>query len=512
MNAITFFIVSRYTRQSAAERSAAGACAINDLRRPYRWELTVSSVPEFIEQLTIAFGKDTAKREVQLALSDLTMGFQEKRPYALRRLRDQIEANLSGLMGPTIAKEMVDQYLPFKSSTIQSGWEDTQFIESKLETGRHKLSGLSEELDNLRRFHRQTLHILPIGVCSITSNAEIISWNLAIEKLTGVSSKNIIGSSLTSLPKIWSKLLCEFLESNETSIQHKGLNTESGPLSVKLHKVKMRFRDQESKDSEQQAHRQEGFILVIEDITDTQILQAKLTHHERLASIGRFAAGVAHEIGNPVTGIACLAQEIIAESKDIDTRNSAEDILAQTQRITAIVSSLVNFSRMGHSDSEAFKKFHLKKSVTDAIQLIKLQPKSKNISINTSIPAEINLWGDEQRIVQVLNNLLSNACDAYANPEHYTTECPTIAIEAVILNPTKVQISITDYGEGLPKPLKDKLIEPFVTTKDPGKGTGLGLAVVYSIIEDHNGQISFISPTRNGNQGTEVLLTLPLAN
>ena len=112
-NALVMFLVSLITTQTASEKMAANSCAVDNLRRPYRWLLKAKSVDHFIVSLGEVLGHLTSQREVEQALHDLGMSHDEARPYALRRLRDQIESNLSGLLGPSVA-EMLDTHLPVK--------------------------------------------------------------------------------------------------------------------------------------------------------------------------------------------------------------------------------------------------------------------------------------------------------------------------------------------------------------------------------------------------------------
>ncbi|RDT21017.1 PAS domain-containing protein, partial [Klebsiella pneumoniae] len=114
--------------------------------------------------------------------------------YALRRLRDRIEANLSGLMGPSVAQDIVETFLPYKTSEESYVTEDIHFIESRLEDYHSRLTGLAAELDTLRRYHRQTLQDLPMGVCSLAKDQEVLMWNRAIEELTGVGAQKVVGS------------------------------------------------------------------------------------------------------------------------------------------------------------------------------------------------------------------------------------------------------------------------------------------------------------------------------
>src|SRR5690606_39673610 len=114
VNIIVFTLVSLFTQRPADEVSAAEACLVDNVRRPQRMELVAGSPQEFAQQLAKPLGNRAAQQEVEQALRDLKMPFDERRPYALRRLRDRLEANLSGLMGPAVAQDMIETFLPFK--------------------------------------------------------------------------------------------------------------------------------------------------------------------------------------------------------------------------------------------------------------------------------------------------------------------------------------------------------------------------------------------------------------
>ena len=128
-------------------------------------------------------------------------------------------------------------------------------------------------------------------------------WNQALTEITGIDAGEAVGSQLQDLPNPWYELLLQFLREDEHHTYKNNFQLNGQKKSVNLHKA---YIDQ----SDPRELNHEGVILLIEDISETEILEAGLTHSERLASIGRLAAGVAHEIGNPITGIACLAQTI----------------------------------------------------------------------------------------------------------------------------------------------------------------------------------------------------------
>lgn len=490
LNGVIYAIISIITPMSRAERSAAEACAVDSLRRPYRWELGVQSVDDFIHALSGPLGPVTAAREVAMAVRDLRLKHSETRPYALRRLRDQLETNLSGLLGPSVSHQLMDDNLPYKPQEGESS-EDIRFIESRLEQYRDKLSGLAAELDSLRRFHRQTLLELPMGVVSLGTDDEIIGWNRAMETLTGILAEETIGSRLDHLPPPWGELLAEFSHGEAVHDPQRQLSVDGQPRWLSLHKSQIQGPEPEQAG---------GQVLVLEDITDLRQMESHLAHNERLASIGRLAAGVAHEIGNPVTAIACLAQNLDGRSDATEQQLSAAQIMEQTRRITRIVESLITFSHSGGFRDAIRGPVALRATVQEAMALLLLDPDHRQQHFENLCGTEHNVVGDPQRLLQVFVNLLGNAADASA-------DCQPILVSSEE-DGERVRIQVEDLGHGVAPELREALFEPFVTSKAPGRGTGLGLALVYSIIEDHHGTVQVESPI-DGERGTRFIITLP---
>ncbi|HLA33115.1 MAG TPA: ATP-binding protein [Pseudomonas sp.] len=492
-NVLVFTLVSLFSEASEEEKSAAEACAVDNVRRPQRRELLASSPQEFAAQLAKPLGAKTAQREVEQALRDLHLPFDERRPYALRRLRDRLEANLSGLMGPSVAQDIVETFLPYKVGSETYVTEDIHFIESRLEDYHSRLTGLAAELDTLRRYHRQTLQELPMGVCSLAKDQEILMWNKAMEELTEIPAQHVVGSRLTSLGEPWRGLLQNFIELPDEHLHKQRLALDGQTRWLNLHKAAI---------DEPLAPGSSGLVLLVEDLTETQLLEDKLVHSERLASIGRLAAGVAHEIGNPITGIACLAQNLREEREgDGELTEISEQIIEQTKRVSRIVQSLMSFAHSGsHQNSE--EPVCLADVARDAIALLALNRRSHEVQFFNLCDPEHWACGDSQRLAQVLINLLSNARDA--SPPGAAIRVKSEAFEHT------VDLIVEDEGSGIPKAIIDRLFEPFFTTKDPGKGTGLGLALVYSIVEEHYGQITIDSPADPEQQrGTRIRVSLP---
>src|SRR5690606_16579131 len=145
---------------------------------------------------------------------------------------------------------------------------------------------------------------LPMGVCSLAEDSEVLMWNRALQALTGIPEQSVIGSRLESLPEPWGELLQRFVADESAHLYKQKLVINGHTQWLSLHKAAI----------DEPGNARGGLVLLIEDRTETQMLEEELIHSERLASIGRLAAGVAHEIGNPITGIACLAQNLREET------------------------------------------------------------------------------------------------------------------------------------------------------------------------------------------------------
>ena len=495
INCLAFISGSLYFGSSDEERSSADLCTLDTIKRRKRSGLVAKSSGDFIKSLSKPLGERTATREVGQALQDLGLKKDDRRPYAMRLLRGRLEANLSGLLGPSIAREIIDSYLPY-SIVSQHGSSDVTVIENRIEAYRSNLSGMAADLDNLRRYHRQILLDLPLGVCSLSSDREIIMWNRALEEFTEISSADVVGSQLDDLPEPWLTLLEEFIGEDIDHSYKQSFELAAAKRTVNLHKALI-------EESGKTGSSNEGLIILMEDMTETEILEAGLTHSERLASIGRLAAGVAHEIGNPITGIACLAQIIRDEYKDSELTGLAQQIIEQTDRTSKILQSLVNFAHAGTNKlMHENERVLISECIAQAQTLVSLDKKNKDMQLEIDCDPEAAILGDSQRLLQVLINLINNARDA--------SQAGGTIVLAVKNMGTHINISVTDFGIGIPNAIKSRVFDPFFTTKEAGEGTGLGLSLVFSIVEDLNGNIDIISPVdRARGTGTQVLLRFP---
>ena len=494
VNGGLFVLVSLITRQSPGELEAARACCAESLV-PLSGVVAAGSPAEFRAGLAETLGQEMAHREVDQALNDLGMRENERRTTELRRLRERIERNLSGLLGPQLAHIIVNRRLELDPEAKTALADSMRYVEDRLEASRSQLQGLGVELDNLRRLHRQILQDLPLGVCATDNQGKIVLWNLALEVMTGVEAKQLIGTVLNRLPHPWDGLLSGFARTAEDHSYRMELPVAGRPRWYNLHKAA--YADPVIEGA---GPSRPGMVMLIEDLTDLGNLEAELAHSDRLASVGRLAAGVAHEIGNPVTGIASLAQNLRHEDDPELMRQSIEEIIEQTRRISDILGTLKSFSR-GSRHLQQRETFALSDAVDQAVHLLQLTHQHDGIRFEASCPQHIVMTGNHQQLSQVLVNLLSNAADASQPGDRVDLLARASDGEAII--------EVMDQGQGIPDELQETIFEPFYTTKPTGQGTGLGLSLAYKIIEDHNGTLTIDSQT---GFGTRVILTLPLTN
>lgn len=490
-NILTLIVVSLFTRTSEGERSAAEACSVDAVIRSKRLPLEAATVADFSAQLAEALGDDVAGREVNRALQALNLNREEHRPYALRRLRDRIQANLSGLMGPSVARDIVDRYLPYRNDDAPVT-DDIHFVESRLEAYRSRLTGLARELDGLRRHHRQTLANLPVGLCVFGNDDELVMWNQALAELSGISGESVVGAHRDSLPEPWPTLLQSALSSASVTLYKQAAHLHNRDHFLTLHTADLSGDDSRG-----------GRVVMIEDHTEMKWLEDELVHAARLASIGQLAAGVAHEIGNPITGISSLAQNLRYDTDDPVLLETADQIQTLTERVTRIVSSLVEFTHGGRNAVALPRSpIELGRISEEALHLLHLARTSEAVTFHNICPSEVVVRGDAQRLIQVMLNLLGNARDACAPHGTVTISAGTHGKDA--------WWRVTDDGKGIAPEVRDRLFEPFATTKPAGEGTGLGLSLAYQIVSEHQGSIAVASPPPGHSRGTAMTLWLPL--
>ena len=492
INTFCFVLGSLLTAPSDSEQRAAAACTAQRMA-PLAGRVAAASPAHFERNLARLIGDDAARNEVYKALDELRMAPDELRPAELRLLRERIERNLSGLVGPVLAQLIVDDRLRLEHRSHVALADGIRFMEERLADSRDRLRGAMAQLQSLQRYHRDVLQELPIGVCSVAPDGEIVIWNRAMEELSGVRQREATGKPLASLPANWADLLERFAHDRNRRRLKESVTGEDGTeRRINLHKAWV--------ENPPLVHAQGGgsLVLLVEDRTDVETLETELRHSERLASIGRFAAGLAHEVGNPLTGIDSLAQNLPYDDTSESRQATASAIREQAARINDIVESLLAFARSGSKSQPARETIDLHELVEEVIRLVRLGRKEKHIEFVNETSESTRIEGDAQQLGQVLVNLLSNASDA-SDPDH------TVRVRER-RHTDEILIDVIDEGCGIDPDHVDRTFDPFFTTKPVGSGTGLGLPLSHAIVSDHGGTIILLP---NHPRGTIASVRLP---
>jgi len=253
-----------------------------------------------------------------------------------------------------------------------------------------------------------------------------------------------------------------------------------------------------------------GILGIFWDITEKIQLQMEATRSRHMASLGELAAGVAHEINNPINGIINYAQILANKSgeqskeKDIANRIKKESI-----RIANIVKSLLSFAMPGEYHNVK-KSVHVEEILTDTFILTEAQIYKEGIEMKLNLPKTLpEITVNAQQIQQVFLNLLSNA--RYALNEKYKEGHENKVIEISGEKITQkdipcVRITFADHGIGIPANMLDKVMDPFFTLKPKGIGTGLGLSICHRIISEHGGKLTIESVE---GEFTKLIIVLP---
>ncbi len=288
----------------------------------------------------------------------------------------------------------------------------------------------------------------------------------------------------------------------ETRIPLVKENRVLGPKGLKwLHVVKIPVLEAENK--------VRGLVCSGRDITQLKAVQDQLTHAQKMESVGRLAAGVAHEINTPLGIILGYAQLLLEDvEQDGQIHKDVANIVKQTKICSKIVADLLKFSR---SSTSITSEFDINDAIREVLGMVEHTFSLNHVMVNHELnDKSLMMKGDKEKLKQVFINLLNNAFDAVKENGSIFVKTKLDKLKDVI------KISISDTGCGITKDNIRKIFEPFYTTKGPDKGTGLGLSVTFGIIKEHNGTIKVYSPPisgtvsgKKGDKGTQFIVVLP---
>ncbi len=370
-----------------------------------------------------------------------------------------------------------------------------------LENGRlyRQLHLKAEELGRLREFNESILESLDSGLVVVDEDDRVMRWNRALEQLHGATRPEAIGRPLGEL---FGQGFVDAVRAARRQSPHGGtfyrfpLERPAGqapPALVNITTVPLQSLSGVGGT---------GTVVIVDDVTARVQLEEQLQISDKMASIGLLAAGVAHEVNTPLTGISSFTQMLLdgADPEDPRTR-LLEKIERQTFRAAKIVNGLLNLSRPATAVPEQ-APVDLNVVVNDVLALLEHQFKVARIQVRREMPQPGPVvMGTEFKLQQVFLNLLINARDAMPKGGWLTLSTRTADGSAVV--------EVSDTGAGIPSDTLARIYDPFFTTKAIGQGTGLGLSITYGIVREHDGTITCDSAV---GVGTRFTLSFPLAS
>lgn len=348
--------------------------------------------------------------------------------------------------------------------------------------------GARKSLQDTSAFADEVVSHLPVGLIATDRSGRITFFNAAAEKITHLKKAFVLNKN----PKaILPDGLCDLqqrLDQGETISEQEMECDFSGTQKAAVSVSATRITN-ESGDFV-------GQVFILRDLSEIRRLQDEIRRQEKLAAMGGLAAGVAHEVRNPLSSIKALATFFAGQFADgSEAREAAGVMIQEVDRLNRAITELLEFARPSDLNRQASDIGSL---LSRSTQLIQQDANNKNIAIELHVEEGLcPVWIDPDRIAQCLLNLYINAIQSMENGGTLTVRCTATGAHGV-------RILVKDNGPGISPEQLSSIFDPYFTTKK--RGTGLGLAIVYKIIEAHQGQISVQSTQ---GKGTSFSITIP---
>ncbi|HUF48688.1 MAG TPA: ATP-binding protein [Vicinamibacterales bacterium] len=358
-----------------------------------------------------------------------------------------------------------------------------------------QLQGKADEIERLRQFSDSVVESLTDGLVVVDLEDRVLRWNRRMETLAGIARGRAVGRHLGGL---FPRTIVELLEAARHD-QPAGASLYRVPFGAPIADPKRPQLVNVTIAPFQTAEgAQAGWIMLIVDVTDRVTLEEQLQLSEKMAAVGLLAAGVAHEVNTPLTGISSFTQLLLERADPADPRTGLlQKIERQTFRAAKIVTSLLNLARPSGGDTGPVD---LNAVIGDVLALLEHQLRSAHVQVRKNLAASpVVVNGVEHKLQQVFLNLLLNARDAMPTGGWLSIDTRVVDADAIV--------EVSDTGVGIPPDQVARIYDPFFTTKGGG-GTGLGLSVTYGIVQEHGGTL--VCESEPG-QGTTFRLTLTRA-
>jgi two-component system NtrC family sensor kinase len=346
-----------------------------------------------------------------------------------------------------------------------------------------QVSSQLEQVDRLQRYTRQIIDSSPAGIAVVDGGGRLQSINHALGSLVGLLPDQAIGLDLQVL------LSLDSLPSPDEGIREVRYRDPGGReryLQISMAPMVEGPEDQR--------------VLIVLDVSQRVAMENALKEKERLASLGMLAAGVAHEVNTPITGISSYAQMLLSETPEGDPRRELlEKVEKQTFRAARIVNSLLDFARDRRHEEVPIA---IRPLIGECLELLKERLLESDAVLEWRPPQEeILVLGSEGELQQVFTNLVVNALDAISQGGRQGK------LKVVLQASDRwVVVSVEDNGPGIGANELDKIFQPFYSTKLSEGGTGLGLSISYNIVRRHGGELRVVS---HRGEGSRFIVELP---
>jgi two-component system sensor histidine kinase PilS (NtrC family) len=356
-----------------------------------------------------------------------------------------------------------------------------------------QLANATKDLADYRLFNDRIIESMRSGLVTTDLRGHIITFNHAAEEITGYRAVEVRGRNVFGIFGDIEKQIEAGLESIRTRTRLPRFDI--GCRTADDHEIHLGFSVAPLVD---EADNSRGYVLTFQDLTEVMELEREVRRQERLAALGKMAAGLAHEIRNPLASMRGSVQVLASElSFSQDQSQLMQIVLRESDRLNRIVSDFLTYARPPKIERSVIELAGL---LSETIALLRNSPELRpDHVIKEEYPSEpVHYQGDPNQIRQIFWNLARNAMQAMPRGGELR-----VALDA---RPKRdVTIAFSDTGEGMSREQKDRLFEPFNSSSG---GTGLGMAIVYQLVRDHNGKIIVDSET---GRGTRIAIRLPVS-
>ena len=367
-------------------------------------------------------------------------------------------------------------------------------LAERVKRSESELATATRDLADYRLFNDRIIESMRSGLVTTDLRGNIITFNRAAEEITGHKASEVRGNNIYSIFGDIEKQIEVGLESIRT--RSRLPRFDIGCRTADNREIHLGFSVAPLVD---EAEGSRGYVLTFQDLTEVMELEREVRRQERLAALGKMAAGLAHEIRNPLASMRGSVQVLASElNLAPDQSQLMEIVLRESDRLNRIVSDFLTYARPPRSERTMIE---LSSILSETVALLRNSPELRpDHYILEEYPAEpVHYNGDPNQIRQIFWNLARNAIQAMPQGGELR-----VALEAKA--DSDVTIIFSDNGEGMSREQKDRLFEPFSSSSG---GTGLGMAIVYQLVRDHNGRI--MVDTEAG-RGTRIAITLPASN